>query len=310
MAWTNVDYILRPSVVTIVLILGLSLVSNIFVSESALAKLGFVAPFAISLIYYERYLREADTTRVQGVFVFGFFLVVIVVYLAFFWSGFGRIDIGSYLLIPLLLLNYYRDVGIRTWQVVVLSPLLLYIAQASRYTSVDDSEKYFLGSAGVHLTFTDDLWGGDTHIEFGGLAAWFEQWLLLLANWVPRVLWSSKPVGLGASSVDDWIGRDGFGEGYSISLGFLGEQYYLLGEQFWLGLVLVFITLLAIRVSVQKLCRGYVVPLIMFDVNLMSYFWGGGGTFGSRSFFFLVPAVGFVLLMDRYGGKSFKVYYY
>ena len=69
-----------------------------------------------------------------------------------------------------------------------------------------------------------------------------------------------------------------------------------------------FITLLAIRVSVQKLCRGYVVPLIMFDVNLMSYFWGGGGTFGSRSFFFLVPAVGFVLLMDRYGGKSFKVY--
>ncbi len=42
-------------------------------------------------------------------------------------------------------------------------------------------------------------------------------------NWFPRDLWQEKPVGIGYYFVDEWIGRTGYGEGYNISLGFIGE---------------------------------------------------------------------------------------
>lgn len=141
--------------------------------------------------------------------------------------------------------------------------------------------------------------GGGTHEMVGGFSAWFDQWLLLMGNWVPRDLWLDKPIGLGYAAVDDWIGREGFSDGYSISLGFIGEQYYLLGELYWLGIILAFATLVVLRDVVRKVSRGYVAPLIMFDVNLMSYVWGGGATFGSRLFFFLIPTILFIVMVDR-----------
>lgn len=298
---TNIDRKLQVSLINIACFLILSLVSNVFFS-GVYAKLGFIAPFAVALVYFERYLRSPNTTQLASLGVFSMFALVLALYLGFFWTGFGRIRIGSYLMIPLLLLNFYRPIGVRTWQIVLGAPLILFVAQLSRYGEVAKPEQLFLGSAGVHITFTDELWGGTTHETLGGFSAWLDQWLLLLGNWVPDSLWVNKPIGIGYSSVDDWIGRTGFGEGYSISIGFIGEQYYLLGELYWLGLVAIFLTLVILRVMTKSLCRGYVVPLIMFDVNLMSYIWGGGGTFGSRLFFFLVPTVLFLLFVDRVRG--------
>ena len=307
MAWSNFSVSSASSVIAIFLFLGIALGSNVILS-GVLAKIGFIAPYAIALIYYECYLRDSNTKRYQSIFVFVLFLVVIAIYVYVFWSGFGRIEIGSFLLIPMLILNFYRDMGIRTMHAILVGPALIFLAQLSRYGSVDSGERLVFGSVGAHITYTDELWGGNTYIQNGGLVAWLDQWVLLFFNWVPRDFWPSKPIGLGYSAVDEWIGRDGFSEGYSISVGFIGEQYYLLGSGFWLGLVVVFITLVSLRIVVQRYCCGYIAPLVMYDVNLMSYFWGGGAAFGSRMFFFIVPAILFLMFVDRFMIRSFKIH--
>ncbi|WP_417273517.1 hypothetical protein [Celeribacter halophilus] len=296
---TNLDQNITVSSSIVCLLLVTSLVLNSMLG-GVMATIGFVAPFAISLVYFERYLRADSVSTFRALLVTGFYMVTIGIFVSFLWSGFGRIRIGSYILMPLLLLNFYRNIGIRTWQVVMAAPLLLFIAQASRYGSVANAERFFLGSAGVHIIFTDDLWGGTTHKYLGGFSAWLDQWLLLLGNWFPSDLWPNKPIGLGYSSVDDWIGRDGFGDAFSISIGFIGEQYYLLGERYWMGLLANFATLLFLRKATTKLCRGYVIPLIIFDVNIMSYIWGGGAVMGSRLFFFLIPVILFSFQADRF----------
>ena len=259
-------------------------------SEGFVGLLLFVAPYAAALIVFERCLAARASFAFSAIGAAGF-LLTLAIYVTFHWSGFGRLVIGAFALGPLLVINHHRDLGIRTAAIALVAPLALYFAQLSRYGRIDDPEEFLIGSAGHHFIVSNDIVGMNLYRYFGGFDVFFSQYTLMFANWVPRSVWEDKPVGAGLWSVDAVYGRQGYGEGYSQSLGFVGELYLYLGPDFWIGGIIALVMLILLRRLVAQFSFGYVAPLVLFDINLVSYLWGGFATFGSRVWFMVVPAM-------------------
>lgn len=259
-------------------------------ADSFASLFAFTIPFAVSLVFFERITRKSSLPGI--IFMLAMYFVLIVIYISLYWSGFGRLVIGAYALMPILIADYHRDFGLRMWHVIALAPPLLAVSHLSRYGGWGGWADLSGGSSSHHLILTLQLGDSDIHRFYGGFGRFVEQYSLLFLNWVPRDLWPSKPVGLGLISVDEWIGRSGYGEGFSVSLGMFGEQLYLLGSSFfffsWLAIIA---TILMLRKYISKLSLNYVAPIVAFDVSLISYVWGGSGTFGSRVWFFVTPMI-------------------
>jgi hypothetical protein len=274
-------------------------VAGIFIDASGFAGLFvFLAPFSISLVYLDR-LVSGRQSKYFYFFVAVGYAFVVGMYAMYQWSGFGRLVVGGYILAPILIINSRVDLGFRLIYVVAAAPVALYIAQLSRYGAIESESEIFIGSAGHHLIVSHDVMQRNDHQYYGGFDVFFSQYLLYFYNWVPRDYWPDKPIGVGSWSVDVVYTRRGFDEGYSQSIGFLGEQYFYLGNLFWIGLFIVFISLYATRVAVSRLSFGFVAPVVLFDVNLISFFWGGCATFGSRFWFMGVPAILACWLLHR-----------
>ncbi|TCD46818.1 hypothetical protein [Chlorobium sp. N1] len=258
----------------------------------------FTVPYAVSLIFFERILSYGVGRKVV-VWLLALYVFMTVVYLAFYWSGFGRMIILGYVLVPILLASHYMDVKFRAWFVVLISPVASFVSHFSRYGSVSDVSDLTLGSAAHHIAVTSDAF----QYYYSGLMytsdSFLDQYLLFLFNWVPRDMWPDKPIGAGWSSVGEMYGRAGYGEGYSQSLGFIGEQVYLLGPWFLVGLFVMIATLIVLRFFLIHASKGYVLPVILFDVSLMAYFWGGMASVGSRLWFALIPVLFYIQIVDR-----------
>lgn len=290
----------RSDMFVLIVLLFWSCVSGFFVGEGLLTGLlTFTAPLAISLVYFER-LIVGRVTRQSIFFLLGLYFLTVVVYILFHWSGFGRLLIGSFLLMPFLVVNRYHDLGFRGWQIILMAPLLLYLAQISRYGSVSSLERLFTGSAGHHLIVTKDAASFSAYMRSVNWGEFWNQFSLIYFNWVPRDLWPGKPLGAGWLSVGEMYGRQGFDDGYSQSLGFMGEQIYLLGPYAAISLTFVLSSLLLTRIAIRAVSDGYWAPVAIFDVGLISYFWGGGALFGSRVWFFLIPCLAVILVRKAF----------
>lgn len=258
--------------------------------DGFLSLMLFVAPYSVSLVLFERLLAARASLRIIIFWAIAY-LIMLVFYVTFHWSGFGRLVIGGFALAPLLIINHHRDIALRTAALALLAPIVLYFAQLSRYGTIDDAESLLIGSAGHHLIVTNDVLNGEFYRFFGGIDIFISQYVLLFLNWVPRSWSQEKPIGVGFWSVDAVYGRDSLGETYNQSIGFLGELYLYLGPDFWIGGSFILITLLLLRRFIARYSYGFITPLVIFDVNLISYFWGGMATFGSRAWFMIVPAL-------------------
>ena len=70
----------------------------------------------------------------------------------------------------------------------------------------------------------------------------------------------------------------------------------ILGEKFYIGLIFSLLNIIIIRKLVFSLSFNSIVPLLIFDLNLVSYFWGGMSIFGSRLWVLLIPSLIFLIL--------------
>jgi len=268
----------------------------LFSGESAFMGLfSFIIPFAVSLVYFERLLPHATLAKLYLMIIA--YLAVVGIYATFFWDGFGRILIGAYILMPVLIANQYRDFGLRPWQALVAAPPLLaaahYIRNGGKWVSASELGRE---SVGHHLVLTMKLFEAPVYEYLGGVGKFLDQYLLFFLNWVPRDAWPGKPVGIGLYAVDEWIGRSGYGESYNVSLGMFGEQLYLTGPYFLFAWFFLLVTLVMSRRLIGKLSYDYVAPIVAFDVNVISYVWGGAASFGSRTWFFVVPMLATIVI--------------
>lgn len=253
----------------------------------------FPAAFAISAIFFDRITRDTSISRKELLFFLVCYLLLLTFYWIFIWSGFGRILVGTYFLIPALILFKNGHIKITKLMVMTITPLLLVLSTDLRLGFY--SIKQFAGdSASHHLDIMNDLYRSNfLHIkDYGAL---LEQAQLLFLNWFPRSSWPEKPRGIGQFFVDEYIGRDGFSEGFSVSLGFWGEHMYL-NSGAWIvsGFCVVFVLILSTRFFIRNLSESTMFCILLYS-NLISLFWGGMATFGSRAWWFIIPFLVFSL---------------
>ncbi len=271
-------------------LLILSAFFGLIINNELLRFTSFVVPYFIATCLLEEALRR-NPSRSAIYAIISLFNITIIIYGYFYWSGGGRIVMAAYFLIPILVCVRYTDLGLRYWHIYTISPAIFFIAQVLRYGEIEDAGALFSGSASHHLELSQELLTNGAPGYGDAFTQFLEQFSLMFLNWVPRLWWESKPLGLGAISVDDWFGRTGYGEGFSVSLGMFGEHIYLLGGWFILGVIASTVTLLLIRQGLLRMFPGQVTQVTVFDVNLISFFWGGGATFGMRFWFVIVPAL-------------------
>jgi len=271
---------------------GLGSTINVFI---------FFLPFAASLVVME---RSIDTISIAKIYLLAAaYFILILYYSMFFWSGFGRLVISAYIMIPILIINQHRDIGIRAWQLTLIIPSALVGAFVLRFQE-SDLQRLMEDSWVSHLTLTREMLDTLGSREPAGFSGYIDQYLLLFLQWVPRSIWPTKPVGVGLTFVDDWIGREGFDIGHSVALGFMGEALWYLGSSFVFGLVFIFFTIILLRFFAGVLDRGGYTLVAVVDSFLPSFFWGGMGTYGSRFWFFFLPMLfTMYLLRFRVRGK-------
>lgn len=254
--------------------------------------------YVTSLFFFEKMLRNRLSKNLAFMFLI-FYIFSVLLYVTFFWGGYGRLVIIADLLIPLLLIHHYKYFKVNIRYLFLLSPIMLYVAQLTRYEDVVSIETFLIGSAGHHLILTDDIYKMKVidriiHLDFN----FIDQYVLLFLNWFPRALWESKPLSIGYISVMSMVGPNLLGLNYSQSVGFVGENILYFGEFFFIGLIIAFLTLFIFSKILNYVSSDYSILQIVFYVNLFSYFWGGMAQMGSRLWFMLFPLI-FLLLVDR-----------
>lgn len=286
--------IMRKIYACFILIISSLLISSIYDSF-----LSFTIPYSMSFFFYEKILKSKVPSIVSYSFLY-MYIFTVIIYLILFWSGFGRVVIVGYLLVPLLLLHHYQYIKINLFYLIFLSPIALLLAQLTRYEEVDTIDKILIGSAGHHLIVTDDiikmkiLENSFNELDF----SFFDQLSLLYFNWVPRIFWEAKPLGIGYISLFKMLDGPILDLDYSQSVGFVGENVLYFDKFFIFGVfvcwLILFITVKAFRLISFK----YETLAIIFYVNLLSYFWGGMATMGSRLWFMALPIL-ILILLDK-----------
>lgn len=254
--------------------------------------LSLMIPIGSALFFQERLLRKGQDKR-SALLVFVVFEMSIGVYLLLHWTGYGRLAIASYCLMPFAVLTAYHRLSAEFWHLTLITPFLATFALIVRGGSLDSLTKETAAGVTDHLIYTNNLIKGVITGNVG-FANFFEQYILFFLNWFPRDLWPNKPVGVGYYGVDVLGERPFVSDEHNISLGFVGEQIFLLGDHYLIGVLSAFISIVIFRFYFNKFSRANgVAARVAFDMSLITYFWGGMAAFGSRAWFVIIPIMAF-----------------
>ena len=221
------------------------------------------------------------------------FYFVVIYHMAFTWTGFGRLNVLTYVMLPLLILVHHRVIHIRQWLVVLLTPAAIVYGAFLRGVDEISTRTFASDSVSHHLVLMDTV-RLDGSIRAADLYELWNQLVLYFLNWAPRDAWAGKPTGIGLWFVDDYIGRVGYSQEYSVSLGLWGEHLFL-NRAGWLvtGMAVVVLSVVCARVLHRVSFRSVPV-LLIFQANLLTLFWGGMASFGGRVWFMVLPALGYI----------------
>jgi hypothetical protein len=267
-------------------------------TNTFLGLFSFIVPTVIAFVYLEENLRQSNSIFFAVLLLILYFFSFSI-YLMHHWSGHGRIVLAMWILAPILIYISIFKKPVKVIYIITLFPLIMYVLQYSRYTSSLGFEDVFIGSSGYHLQLTQLTRTNDYLFYEKGLEAFFDQYKLFFFAWIPNDWWVSKPQQVSVYSTAIMFSKEevpGWGLEFSQSLGFLGEQFFLLKNYYFYGIVATLLTIIIARKFVVKLSFGSIVPAIVFDLCLINYFWGGMGIFGSRAWFYIMPIIIFLFL--------------
>jgi len=275
--------------IPIYLVLGL-----LFWGDEGLRQVSFYAGWALALVHLERVHARTRSLpqRVTGLLVFA---AVIGYFVTALWSGGGRIVQLSFALAPILLAVHYRAFHLNAVILAATAIVLTFVGRLLRFGWSDGLAGLAVDSGASPITLTSYLWSTkDTVLSPGSI---LEQWTLLFVNWFPRELWPSKPLGIGSTFVDMVTGRQGTSAEHNLAIGIFGEHLFYLPNAWIVSATLLVVVVILLRRSLVRLCRPYRAPVIIFDVWLITLFWGGMAAFAARVWLALIPVIPYLLLV-------------
>lgn len=289
-AWPSYGALDLP-LIAIYLVVGLLLWGG-----EGLRQISFYAGWALALIHLERIYANTWSLfyRITGLLLFaaviGFFVTVL-------WSGGGRIVQLSFALGPILLAVHYRLFRLNALVLGGAAAVLSFVGRLIRFGWSDGLAGLAVDSGASPITITSYLWRTKDIVL--GMGSVIEQWVLLFVNWFPRDLWPGKPLGIGSTFVDLVIGREGVSAEHNLAIGFFGEHMFYLPNAWIVSVALLVIVLVAMRRLLVRVSAPYRAPVIIYDVWLITLFWGGMAAFAARVWFALIPVIPYMLLMRQ-----------
>lgn len=275
--------------VAVCLIVGLQLWSG-----EGLGQIAFYAGWAVALLHLER-VHAGTTSLARRGFGLFIFAAVIGYFVTVFWEGGGRIVQLSFSLAPILLTIRYRSFRLSGWILAAGAIGLSFFGRVLRFGWSDGLAGLSVDSGASPITLTSYLWITKATGKMSDTI--FDQWTLFFVNWFPRDLWPTKPLGIGSSFVDSVLGRQGVSAEHNLAIGFFGEHLYYLPNGWFLSAGLLVAVVILLRRGLWHLCAPYYSPLIVFDVWLMTLFWGGMAAFAARAWLALLPLIPYVLFI-------------
>jgi hypothetical protein len=274
------------------IILTAGLVSMAF----GMSELFFHMAFACSLLHFER-LHAASasfTLRMAGV---ALCLFSILVFSLVFWAGYGRLILSTLGLVPLMITVHYGTVRIPVLIFSAAAASLVFVGRVLRFGVSEGVAGLAEDSGATPLLLTELFW--DSPVTILWTEPLWHQWSLLFLNWYPRAWWPEKPIGLNYTLVDAVLGRAGYGEEHSTAVSFLGEQIFLHPNLWILTTALVVAILILLFRAVAALAAPYFAPVALLQAWLLSFFWGGMATYGSRIWFTLIPMMIYLVILRQ-----------
>lgn len=256
----------------------------------------------LALVHFERVQWAGPGVVLRWACV-AIFAAVIGVYSALLWDGFGRIVIISFLLLPVLVSMRYRLFTLHPLILGGLGGLLVFVGRVLRFGISEGIAGISEDSGATHLILSSELLAN--HADNNSGTTLFEQFQLFFLGWVPRELWPSKPLNINSLFVDSYIGRAGLSEEHSTALGFFGEQIYLAGDLWLLTALFAAVMVIAVRALIAQVARPYYAAVVVYDVWVVTLFWGGMASFAARAWFALIPLVLYVIFL-RYREAAYR----
>lgn len=254
--------------------------------------------FLISLLYF--FFRASNS--VVSTIILGEFLAVLALYSLLIWTGFGRINIASWMLIAIIL--YCQRFNLKYSKLLVLiasliGPGILAIVRGRGGLA----EQFLSGHIDSNLSpilLATDL-ARTSVSESGGVFDLIGQFSLLFITLVPRAIFPGKPNGFGFEFTLRELDITLIQAGHSIAGLFMGDHLYFLGKiglfTSSLSVLLVcLVYILAIRSSRFHLLGGLVA------LQLPTFIWNGIGSFSQRlslSLFGFFAAIAVYSLVKR-----------
>ena len=223
-------------------------------------------------------------------------IIYIIVYALFFWSGFGRLILASWLMVTLWI--FWHQYSIPFGKLMVFAPILggeyILSALGSTRRAFAMREQFLTGSVGSDLSpflFANNFANSDRAIDISGL---INQYILYFLQWVPRGFWPDKPLGFGFEYTVQNYGPGMIAAEHSIAATHVGEHLYYLND---FGYVTSFFTILLLAISYRFLLKyNSRAPFLalVFAMYLPTFVWGGMASFMSRVW------IGVVILIFLY----------
>lgn len=277
--------------VAIYLVVGLLLWST-----DGLRQITFYAGWALALLHLERLHAGTRSLALRGLGL-SLFAAVIGYFVTQIWAGGGRIVQLSFALAAVLVAVQYGTIRLNGWILAVGIVFLSFVGRFVRFGWSDGLAGLAEDSGASPITLTSYLWStSEVAREVDTIV---DQWMLLFANWVPRNLWPTKPLGIGSTFVDTVLGREGVDAEHNVATGFFGEHLFYLPYGWIVSAALLVVVIVVLRRTLWAWCNPYRSVLIVFDVWLMTLFWGGMAAFAARVWFALLPLVVYVLILKR-----------
>lgn len=280
------------SLMWIVIVMSAGMVlSNV----EALSGFIFLACWGLALVFLERlnWSTRSVVLRYTGVAII---IGSVLLFAALLWTGGGRLIMISLLLGPVLIAGYYGPFRVSGHLLAGLGAALVFVGHVIRYGFSDGLSGIAADSGATHAILTTQLY--ETPSITQNVTGFWDQYLLMFLNWVPRSVWPEKPLGVNYLFVDVYIGRQGLGELHSTALGYFGEQIYYWGMGWPVGAVITTASLVLLRLLVVRCARAFTAPVVAMDVWLLTFFWGGMAVWASRVWFALVPALVLAVMLQ------------
>ncbi|WP_260483838.1 hypothetical protein [Sphingomicrobium flavum] len=275
----------RFDVLTIAVLLGSAALWTLSLEDPTKGSSIFFTLYAVSLCHLER-LARGGTYRLAGLALFA---AGVLFYTLFIFDTYGRLLLGALTASPLLIMMMHQRWRPGPVLVGLFVPPLIALTQwvrSSEFSNVGIRDSSIASASQLSVGLIERM-----DLLVVRWSQFFEQLVFFYLSWIPRALWSDKPLGLGLTIVDELTGRQGVSDSHSLAPGIVGEALWLFGPYMLVGLIISLILFWSVSFVIRIAMRNSSAAMAVHFALIPTLLWGGTASYSARAWAMILPMI-------------------